>query len=314
MESILNRIVSRYDNYAGQANDVNLLMYLNDTSHKEHVLKIRAKATKAERDELKVFLPGITPSAICSPTRSAKNVIAHTGLICFDLDKLPPEKMNDIFNIVISIPFVAYCGLSVSGTGFWGLIPISNKAKHLQHFEAMKIYFKEMGIDIPDPINNRLWGFDVAVKDISRFRYQSFDENDYFNHSAQIFNLLFEPPVSVKKPYQPNSGISGRENPFDAFNKYGEIESLLISHGWTYQPSHDKGTRRRYSRPGKDRGVSADYCIERKILYVFSNDPATSFSESAKGYNHVAIFCRLECDNNWKLCGQKLRSLGYGNI
>lgn len=298
MESILNRTVSKYNHYAGGAFNCNLLDYLNDESHKDQVLEIRSKATKAERDLLKACLPGITPSAICSPTRSAKNVIAHTGLICFDLDKLPPEKMDEIFNMVSCMPFVAYCGLSASGTGYWGLIPISNKGKHGQHFEAMRLYFQSCGIGSKY--------FDTAVKDVSRFRYQSFDKNAYFNHNADVFDYLFEPLVTPKKAYYANST---ENNVFDDFNLNGDIETVLLNNGWTYQPAHDKGTRKRYTRPGKENGISADYCIERRILYVFTD--ASNF-EASKGFNPVNVFCKLECNNDFKVCAKKLIALGYG--
>ena len=36
---------------------------------------------------------------------------------------------------------MAYCGLSVSGKGFWGLIPIANPDKHRLHFTALKEAF-----------------------------------------------------------------------------------------------------------------------------------------------------------------------------
>lgn len=304
MESILNRTVSKYNHYAGQAFDCNLLEYLNDQSLKERVLKIRSLPTKAERDKLKVTLPGITPSAICFPTRSNSNVIAHTGLIVFDIDKLPAEKMDEVFNAIIKMPYVAYCGLSVSGTGYWGLIPISNKSKHTQHFEAMQLYFKNAGIDIPY--------FDISVKDTSRFRYYSCDLNAHFNHSAQLFGYTFEVPVVPKKNRNKNAINSTENNCFDDFNQNGDIEAILLNNGWTYQPRSDKGTRKRYSRPGKDNGISADYCIERRILYVFSSDPATGIVKPDRGYNHVSVFCQLECGNDIKLCGRKLREMGYG--
>jgi hypothetical protein len=298
MESILNRAVSKYSHFSGKAIDCNLLDYLGDYSLKEQVLKIRSLATKAERDKLKVNLPGITPSAICTPTRSTNNVIWHTGLIVFDIDKLPAEKMDEFFNIIIKMPYVAYCGLSVSGTGYWGIIPIINKAKHLQHFEAMRLYFKSAGIDSPY--------FDVAVKDVARFRYYSYDENAYFNHNAQVFNYTYEAPIVAKKPYQVNSTDN---NVFNDFNRNGDIETVLLNNGWTYQPKHDKGTRKRYCRPGKDSGVSADYCTERRILYVFTD--ASSF-EASKGFNPVRVYCDLEAGGNWNICAQKLKAIGFG--
>jgi hypothetical protein len=301
--SILNITVSKYNQYASKSIDCNLLEYLNDTSLKNRVLEIRSKTTKQERDVLKGNLPGITPSAICYPTRSEANVISHTGLIAFDIDKLPPEKMAVILNLIIKIPYVAYCSLSVSGSGYWGLVPISNKGKHNQHFDALQLYFKSLEIDKPY--------FDTAPSNIASFRYYSYDENAYFNHEAEVFNFLYEAPISVKKAYHPKTGPNSDKNPFNNYNINGDIESLLTTHGWTYQPRHDKGSRKRYTRPGKEKGISADYCIQRKLLYVFSSDTATGISEAGRAFNHVTVYCQLECGNDWKLCSQKLKQLGY---
>jgi len=304
-KSVLNIIVSKYNHYSGKHPiDCNLMEYLNDYSLEAYVLKIRSKDSKAERDELKEKLPGITPSAVCNPSRSEKNVVRRTGLMSFDIDKVDSGQMETVRNIIIKIPYVAYCGLSASGRGYWGLVPITNPAKHDQHFEALQRYFKELGIDRPN--------FDTAVKDIARFRYYSVDRDAYFNHKSEVFPYTFQKPVQSKMPYKPKPGHGGDLNPFDAFNKCGDIESLLLAHGWTYQPIHDKGTRRRYSRPGKESGVSADYCTERKILYVFSSDPTTGIAVPDKGYNHVQVFCQLECNNDFKLCAKKLKNLGYG--
>ncbi len=300
--SVLDIIVSKYNHRTGQCPfDYNLLDYLNDYSLESNILNIRSKETKSERDELKERLPGITPSAICHPSRSAKNVVRRTGLMSFDIDKLLPEKMETIRNIIIQMPYVAYCGLSASGRGYWGLVQISNPAKYDQHFEALQLYFKEKGIDRPY--------FDTAVKDIARFRYYSVDRNAYFNHRAIVFPYTYQAPTSPKKPYIPKTGPTTDNSPFDDFNKNGDVESLLIAHGWTYQPEHDKGTRKRYSRPGKANGVSADFCTERRILYVFTD--ASNF-EAAKGVNPVNVFCELECSNDWSLCAKKLKALRYG--
>ncbi len=303
--SILNVTVSYYNHYSGK-NPIerNLLSYLSDYSLENYVAEIRSKTTKAERDELKAKLPGITPSAICYPTRNEQNVVTRTGLISFDIDKIPAEKLDLFYSIITNMPYVAYCGLSVSGSGYWGLVPISNPAKFNQHFDALQLYFKSLGIDRPY--------FDIAVKDIARFRYYSVDRNAYFNHSAEVFNYTYEVPVKSKKPYEPKAVGSTDLNPFDAFNQSGDVESLLIAYGWTYQPKHDKGTRHRYARPGKERGISADYCTERKLLYLFSDDAATGLELPNKAYNNVSVYCQLECGGDIKLCGRKLRALGYG--
>lgn len=303
MESVLNVTVSKYPKYCSPAIDCNLLDYLKNPIQelKATVDTIRSKETKAERDPLKKNLPGITPSAICYPTRSGENVKSHTGLMSFDVDNIPPELMSRLRNEIVSIPYVAYCGLSVSGRGFWGLVPISNPAKHLQQFDALEFLFKEYGIEQPM--------FDRSVQDISRFRFYSYDTNAYFNHNAQTFTYLYEAPVKAKKAFNQQAENSIENNPFNDFNQNGDIESLLTAHGWIYQPRSDKGTRRRYTRPGKDSGTSADWCTQRRILFIFTD--ATEF-EPNKGINPVNAFCALEAGNDWGLCAKKLKALGFG--
>jgi hypothetical protein len=303
MESILNVTVSYYPNFWSNSIDCNLLEYLQFgiTKLNEKVDYIRTKKTKDERDALKKPLPGITPSAICRPSRSLENLVTHSGLAIFDIDKIAVENMAGVFDKIISIPYVAYCGLSVSGTGYWGLVPISNKAKHLQHFDALEFLFREYGIDKPL--------FDRSAQDISRFRFYSYDKNAYFNHKAEVFTYLYEAPVKPKKAYSPGVTNSTESNSFNDFNKNGNVESLLVSHGWVYQPRSDKGSRRRYTRPGKSKGTSADWCIERRILYIFTD--ATELAPST-GYNPVNVFCALETGGNWSECSRKLKSMGFG--
>ena len=189
------------------------------------------------------------------------------------------------------------------GAGFWGLVPISNRAKHLQHFNALQYYFLENGIDRPY--------FDRVVKDVSRLRFYSWDPDAYFNHCAKTFDYTYEPPPVVKKPYDPTAH-STENNPFDDFNLNGNIPALLLAHGWTHQPAFDKGTRTRYTRPGKERGISADYCSDRRLLYVFSDAPETGLSDAGKAFNHVQVFKELECGNDIKVCARKLKELGFG--
>lgn len=295
-DSILNKTVSKLKSYSDQQpTDINLLDYLRDTSLKDQIIKIRSMADENEQKRLKALLPAVMISGRFS-ARGEASLIEHSGLISFDIDHVP--NMAWVYNKLTSLPFTAYCAKSARGKGYFGIFAISNKAKHKAHFAAMQLYFEQLNINI-----------DPAPSNVASLRGYSFDDQVYFNHDAQIFNYLYEPPVAVKKPYKPNSTITDGSNPFDHFNQTGDVEALLIAHGWTFQ--HAKGTRARYARPGKRDGVSADYCRERKILYLFSTDPATGLSTPQKGYNNVSVYCQLECNNNWRVCNQKLKQLGY---
>jgi hypothetical protein len=295
--SILNKQVSKLKGYSDVSpSSINLLDYLNDHSLKDQILAIRATVNEDEQKHLKAMLPAVMISGTFS-ARGEAGLIAHSGLISFDIDHV--ADMEGTFNKLVKIPYLAYCAKSARGKGYWGIFAISNKAKHKAHFAAMQIYFQELGINI-----------DPAPSNVASLRGYSYDENAYFNHDPQIFNLLYEPEPAKRSRYNPTPGYSNEDNPFDHFNAEGDIEALLLAHGWTYQ--HTKGTRKRYSRPGKNIGVSADYCTSRKLFYVFSSDPSTGVSRPQAAYNNVTIFCLWECNGDYKLCRKKLLELGYG--
>lgn len=297
--SVLDQTVSMLTSYTDiYPIDINLLDYLNDQSRKDDVMAIRREADKQTRSEMKSRLPAVMISGRFR-ARGEQGLIAHSGLLQFDIDEV--EQINAVRAILMSSPHVAYLSLSASGRGLFGIVPISNKAKHKAHFQAMQLYFKSLGVP----------GIDSAPANVSSLRGCSYDEQAYYNHQAQTFTYVYE-PVPVLKPHYPIKQSTGEgSNPFDEYNRYGDVESLLLRHGWTYQ--HTKGTRNRYARPGKSSGISADYCSERKVLYVFSSDPATQVEAARRGYNHVQVFCQLECGNDYRLCSKKLRALGYGS-
>ncbi len=189
MGSILDIEVSCFVNYDTPANPkpVNLLTWLKSDKHFEKQKTIMSINIKAERDKLKAELPAITPSGIFT-YRAMKNLVKHTGFIQFDIDKKGNEHIenyNELKTLISNISNVAYCGLSVSGTGYWGLIPIAYPDKHFLHFQFCFTAFEKFGINI-----------DPAPKSISSLRGYAYDPEAYFNHNATILNRYEEP---VKK-------------------------------------------------------------------------------------------------------------------
>ena len=277
---------------------VNLLEYLKDESNKDEVLTIRAVEDMSERKAMKAALPAVTISGIFSG-RGEKNLVVHSGLICIDIDQKDNEHIEDFHglkDLFSDIPYVAYCALSVSGNGYWLIIPISNPKKHKEHFLAIQKTFKQAQINI-----------DPAPSNVASLRGYSYDENAYYNHEASVFPYYLEEPVKPLVQYWPKQGNNNQLSPFDDFNENGDIEDLLTAHDWKFE--YQKGTKRRYCRPGKNNGVSADYCTERKIFFVFTNG---SVFEPNKGYNHTSVFAKLECNDDFKLCREKLVEMNYG--
>ena len=186
MKSPLNISVSCFRNYNSpdDPKDVNLLTWLRSGKYRDQVTAIRSVVEKKERDRLKAALPAITPSGTFN-RRSSDAILRHSGLLQFDIDGPDHEHVanfNELKLHIRKLPEIAYCGLSVSGCGYWGLIPIKYPNKHTSHFRALEKAFKRYGITI-----------DASCKDVSRLRGYSFDPDGYFNHNAQAFTLLDDP-------------------------------------------------------------------------------------------------------------------------
>ena len=185
--SILDVEVSCFSSYTCPERpiNVNLLDWLRSNTFKDAVLKIR-KCPKTEQRRLKSALPAITPSGLFS-RRSADALIQHSSLIQFDIDFQDNSHITNFDQLkleISNIKNVAYCGLSVSGNGFWGLVPITNADKHLQHFETLCKAFLRLGISL-----------DQKPKNVASLRGYSWDENAYFNHTAIPLQLYESPPI-----------------------------------------------------------------------------------------------------------------------
>lgn len=205
-KSILDIQISGFANYlATEPKNINLFVWLNSKKYVAEVQKIRNTKDEKLKKHLKSKLPAITPSGLFSK-RNVKGLLSHSGFIQFDIDfkdNIHINNYKDLKEQISNIKEVAYCGLSVSGNGYWGLIPISEPTKHKQHFEALLLKFKCLGIII-----------DKSCKDVSRLRGYSFDDNAYFNHSATKFTQIYNIPRKKQssKAYITNNFTSTKNN------------------------------------------------------------------------------------------------------
>lgn len=187
--SVLNVEVSCFPSYTcpESAETVNLLNWLRSTKYAETVSEIR-KRSKEERDKLKAKLPAITPSGTFSRREEAA-LIRHSGLLQFDIDfqdNAHIANFNELKQEISRIENVAYCGLSTSGQGFWGLVPIAYPERHKQHFEVLFKAFAGMGISL-----------DKKPRNVASLRGYSFDVDGYFNHTAKPLQVYEQAPARI---------------------------------------------------------------------------------------------------------------------
>lgn len=170
--------------YSGSADNIGTDVFLKDflltDKHKDIVEHIRTGKTSEERKEIKSKLSYRIPSVTISGRfnkRGKDYLISPSSLIAIDIDlKDNKDIIHQVPDILKSLPYVAYYGKSISGDGYFAIIPIENPSNFKQHFYAIEDEMLSLGIVI-----------DKACKDITRLRYASYDENYYYNPNATTY-------------------------------------------------------------------------------------------------------------------------------
>lgn len=192
--SILNVIISCFENCKSTIpKEINLLSWLSNIKYRAKIEQLRTIQDEGLQKVIKASLPAITPSGVFS-YRDTEHLIEHSGFLVFDIDKVDNKHISftGLREQISHIPSVAYCGLSVRGQGFWGLVPIpkSTPEEHKQRFSALVKDFKVFDINL-----------DPSGSDICRLRIYSWDPDAYFNHDAKLYTKVLKP--EVKKTNRP---------------------------------------------------------------------------------------------------------------
>jgi len=174
---------------------INILQWLlKEPDCMQIINQIRSTMDKETVRQLKGKLPCVTMSGVFK-IRNTENLLNHSGLICIDIDGKDNSNiadMNDLKQTLSKLPYVLYCGLSVSGKGVFCLIPIAYTDKHTQQFYAIEQDFQEMGITI-----------DSGCKDITRLRYCSHDPKPIINLQAAVYEKYTETSCAARMPRMP---------------------------------------------------------------------------------------------------------------
>lgn len=230
----------------------------------ELIKNIRSLPYKSdEQSELKRRLLAISASSIQIGGRGERYHSLHSGFICFDIDGTGQDT-DVVFEIVKRIPYVCFCSRSVSGKGIWGLIPISNKDMHSEHFDALEVSFMGIGIKI-----------DPAPRNVASLRFLSYDPDAYVNEQAIVFTKIKEKPKPTDRELKFREQYKSDQDIWQNFRnnvEFDDINDILLNAGWSYHST--SGAKVRYTRPGKSTraGISADYHTDKRTFYIFSSN------------------------------------------
>ena len=143
----------------------------------------------------KSLLPAATPAGMFEYRNNAR-LIQSSGIVHGDIDDLDPDRLTQIFNLIVCDPLVCYCFKSPSGNGLklGLLIPkVCNDVEYKLHFYRMESYIKRSYEVVLDP----------SGKDICRACYVSHDPDIYYSPHCEVFRETAEPPVQKSDIHAP---------------------------------------------------------------------------------------------------------------
>lgn len=182
MNSYLDTRISVYNGVTDNVGVIcPLRVFLFSKKHKKDVERVRSLYGSEAYKQEKKHLPMAAISGTFR-TRNIGDLIEHTGLICIDIDAKDNPHLDmakDVMPRLRELPYVFYAGKSVSGNGYFAIIPLLHKGLHRQHYCSLKHVFLEMGINI-----------DKNCGDVTRTRFISYDDNFYMNENAELYDGL----------------------------------------------------------------------------------------------------------------------------
>ena len=139
-------------------------------------------------------MPCYTPSGVFS-VRNSEGLIKHSGMLCIEWDKV--EDCQELKDLLGSLPFIYYAGLSCSGRGVFALVKIADPTKHRAYFRALANYFGGIGYKV-----------DESGKDVCRLRVASWDGSPIFNANSEVWDIV---PTIAKPTYTPRMATATDE-------------------------------------------------------------------------------------------------------
>ena len=160
MKNLFDTKISFYENVADNVGtEISLRDFLFCDQYKEQIEHIRSIVDEEQQKSLKKKLPQATISGTFAPTRKAENLVAHSNLLCIDIDRKDNPDVAwfaELRNEWQRIPQILYAAHSVRGEGWFAIFRIAYPDKHRAQFEALRRDFANSGLVI-----------DKSCKDVS---------------------------------------------------------------------------------------------------------------------------------------------------
>lgn len=153
-----------------------------EIDRKNKVEEYRLTGNPKLKKKLPAFCPGAVLNTRSSEVKTSEKIKYVTGLMQFDIDGKDNKHVTDFAQLrdaIFTSEHVAFCSLSTSGDGVWGLILVKDHDDYLAHFRQLKTDFK--------------WAFNIQL-DSSKggnptdLRFYSYDPNAKLRIEPKLYS------------------------------------------------------------------------------------------------------------------------------
>ncbi|MBO0939956.1 DUF3987 domain-containing protein [Fibrella sp. HMF5335] len=185
--------------YEVQATPVVLVQRIASTKYQPQTEHLRALPdAEAKATYKKTGFVAVTWSGEFGPTRAKANLQTHSGLICTDFDKLPPERLTALRKQLVTDEFTHVLFISPSGNGLKCVVKIDCPTG-----DAHEAFFRQLSDYYRDCYGVTETELDASGKNVDRLCFLPHDPNVYYNADSSIMPLADEYAVPVSKQQAP---------------------------------------------------------------------------------------------------------------
>jgi len=153
---------------------------------------------KTRKVDLKAKLQAYTPAALLATKEKGKlTEISRSGLLQLDFDHegIADYDIEELKRCVFSLPFIAFCGLSCSGEGFYALACIAEPERLSEYAQHIFLTLDDYGIKADTS----------KGKKVENLRYVSYDANMLIRDDPEVLRITHfrTKPRMNKSPQSP---------------------------------------------------------------------------------------------------------------
>jgi hypothetical protein len=151
-------------------------------------------------------------------------------------------------------------------------------------------------------------GYEVFRGAMTEIEAITHDDRDTIIEICRSFNEV-APEVERTKAQYLNRTEGKPGDDFNARMTRDEFAAMLTTRGW--KAAYEKDGVVYFTRPGKDKGVSASlFYGGRMLLHMFTS--SVPFFEPSRSYDPFGVYTRFEHDNDFRKASSALAAAGYG--